>query len=142
MALPQFPTTLPNYRRVKIPLAHTEIIDYGSGIEQRIARWSGTLHKFKLLFKTLEKTEADLLYDFFIARQGAFGAFEWTNFDDSITYVVRFRQDLLNHDYFTYQLYDLGEIDLVEVQIPGLISVSMPATCVAAAVDPVVIIGP
>lgn len=140
MALPQFPTTLPNYRRVKTPMARTEIIDYGTGVEQRIARWDIVFHRFKLSFETLSKTEADLLYDFFVARQGAFDAFEWTNFDDSTTYVVRFSADLLDHDYFTYQLYTLGEIDLQEVQIPGLISVSMPATMVAATANPVVVI--
>ncbi len=140
MALPQFPTTLPNYQRVKTPMSHTEIINYGSGIEQRIARWSGTLHRFKLFFNTLEATDADLLYDFFVARQGAFDAFEWTDFEDSATYVVRFSRDLLDRDYFTYQLYDLGEVDLTEVQIPGLISVSMPATMVVATANPVVVI--
>ena len=107
---------IPSYGIKKIPLFQTEIIDYGGATEQRIARWAGVRHRFKISFNGLTKDEADALYDFYIARKGAFEPFRWTNPEDNTQYIVRFEKDIINHDAFTLRLYRFGEIELLEVK--------------------------
>lgn len=111
-----FPQQLrPNYGIEKEPVFSTEIIEYGGAIEQRIAHWAGARHRFRISFNNITKDEADALYNFFIARQGAAEPFRWTNPEDSTEYIVRFAIDRIKHNAFTLRLYRFGEIELVEV---------------------------
>ncbi|MHC4276957.1 MAG: DUF2460 domain-containing protein [Planctomycetota bacterium] len=111
-----FPQQLrPNYGVEKEPVFNTEIIEYGGATEQRIVRWKGARHRFRISFNNITKDEADALYDFFIERQGAAEPFIWTNPEDNTQYIVRFAIDRIKHNAFTLRLYRFGEIELVEV---------------------------
>ena len=111
-----FPQHLrPNYGIEKDPEFSTQIIEYGGAVEQRIVRWADARHHFRISFNNITKDEADALYNFFLARQGAAEPFVWTNPEDNTQYIVRFAIDRIKHNAFTLRLYRFGEIELVEV---------------------------
>lgn len=115
MPLQTFPNIGPSYSVHKIPHFKTNIITYETGVEQRISRWATDRKRFKIHFDAIIKASADTILNFFIARKGAFEAFLWTNPEDSVQYTVRFDMDLMDLDIFTYKLYKIGEIELLEV---------------------------
>lgn len=95
----------------------TLISKYESGSEQRRAKWAYPLRRFILQFEMSDwQTEAEEIFNFFIARKGSFEAFEWDNPNDNKTYTVRFEEDFINLARFAYQLYSLGEVQVVEVK--------------------------
>ncbi len=114
--MPLFPAdTTPNYGIKKIPMFNTEVISYGGGTEQRIKRWPNARHRFKIQFNIIIKEEADRLYAFYVDMGGAFQSFEWTNPEDGLTYRLRFEQDSLDHEAFSYLVFNVGELALIEV---------------------------
>ena len=89
---------------------------FESGASQRRAKWTYPKRAFVLRFEMSDwETEAEEILNFFIARRGAFEEFEWDNPDeDDKTYRVTFAEDFLNLARFSYKLYTLGEVMLVE----------------------------
>lgn len=113
--MPLFPDVIPNYGIKKIPLFNTEIISYGGGTEQRIKRWSTARHRFEITFNIILKEDADTLYEFYVLMGGSFQSFTWTNPEDGLDYLVRFASDDLTHEAFSYLVYNIGNITLIEV---------------------------
>lgn len=83
-----------------------------SGVVERRALWAYPLRTFVLQYETLDEEGAEYILNFFLARKGGFEAFFWTHKD--VQYIVTFEEDVLNLARFAYQLYNLGEIRLVE----------------------------
>lgn len=115
MSLPAFPSVNPDYSVIEIPLFSTQVITYGNKIEQRIKRNSVVQKTFKLKWTLLNATDKGSIYNFFLARYGSWDVFTWVNPVDSVTYTVRFKQDTFNTEYFSYQLWNLGETEFIEV---------------------------
>jgi hypothetical protein len=105
-----FPDINPDYGLKIIPMFDTSIISLGGRKEQRIAHDSTVRYKFELSFSAIDPTDKNTIRDFFIARKGSFESFDWTT-----VYTVRFDMDLVNLDYFTYHLYHIEKVTLIEV---------------------------
>ena len=89
--------------------------NYESGVVQRRAKQAYPLRIFVLQFLMLDwETEAQEIFDFFIARKGSYEAFEWVNPNDDVTYNVTFMEDFVDLARFAYNLYSLGEIQFIE----------------------------
>lgn len=112
-----FPTITNRERTIiKIPMFQTLTINYGNKVEQRISLDSAVRYKFQITWNSaLKSTELASISNFFIARKGAYESFSWVNPEDSVTYTVRFEEDLINITYFHFQLYELNQITLIEV---------------------------
>ena len=110
-----FPSINPSYSVIESVSFNTQIIGYGNKVEQRIALDSIGRKGFKLQWTSLSPADKSTIKDFFIARLGAFDAFTWTNPLDSIAYNVRFQEDMLNAEYFDYLLWDINQVEFIEV---------------------------
>jgi phage-related protein len=110
-----FPSINPAHSVIEIPVFDTLIIGYGNKTEQRLKRNSTVQKTFRLTWRSLNNTDKASIYDFYVARGGAFESFSWTNPVDNVAYTVRFKQDTFNMEYFSYQLWNLGEVEFVEV---------------------------
>lgn len=110
-----FPSINPHYSMFRIPQFRTHVIGYGGKVEQRIALDNSPRWSFKIRWKILNETKAGRVLDFFLAMRGAFEAFYWDNPENNLTYLVRFKDDDVGLEYFTYKLYQLKEIELLEV---------------------------
>ncbi len=88
---------------------------FENGVAQRRAKWAYPLRIFVLQFVMSDwETQAQEIFDFFIARKGGYEAFEWVNPNDDTTYNVTFVEDFVDLARFAYNLYSLGEIRLIE----------------------------
>lgn len=90
----------------------TLITPYDNGAEQR--RSKGIQRRIWKLEFRLEETEAQLLFAFFIAREGRYEAFCWTDPRTSTKYPVRFDQDeLMVKDH--YEALFVFEVTFIQV---------------------------
>ena len=100
---------------------NTEITSYASGKEQRKRRWANGVYKnpFVLNYDTLNKTNCDILWDFFIARSGSYESFTYVDEINSSSFTVRFANDTLRRTIFSYSgsnpIFEIDPIVLVEV---------------------------
>ena len=94
---------------------NTHIINYGNKIEQRIAINSLNQKKFKLRWRSLSAANKNTIQSFFVARLGAYESFTWVNPLDSASYTVRFMQDSMSTEYFNYLLWEINEVEFLEV---------------------------
>jgi len=83
-----------------------------SGATERRALWAYPLRTFVLQYEMLEEEGAEYILNFFLARLGGFEAFYWIH--KTVQYTVVFEEDVLSVARFAYQLYNLGEIRLIE----------------------------
>lgn len=113
MAYETFPAT-PDFSFYKIPFFDTVIISYGSKVEQRIAQEEDPVWQFKGKFSVRNQTEMAAILDFFVARKGSFEPFYLTD-ELGTQYLVRFSEDSLNIEYFSYRLYTFGEVTFQQV---------------------------
>lgn len=118
------------------PIFRTNVINFGNGVEQRIALNSRSITKLSLNFvEALSIEDIQTILDFFIARQGSFDAFQFPRINpnafgffvyegesawsDSAAaldpYIVRFTTDIINADYFQYNLGTFQTIEMIEV---------------------------
>lgn len=113
-------TTLTDYGLVKTTKFKTIIHDLGvdpvtgGQREQRVSKQSVATHTWKIVLKNRLATEADSLYDFFVARKGPYEAFNITDPFDSATYLVRFVDEMMDQDYF-YTLLWNGQVKVTQV---------------------------
>ncbi|MCK4248667.1 MAG: hypothetical protein KAX15_02700 [Candidatus Omnitrophica bacterium] len=115
-ALPQYPA-IPT---LMFPVEMTSLFEvselsYCAGSEQRILTQDEERRAIKLKYRFLSDTEKDLVYGFFVSRKGRTETFYWINPINSLAYIVRFAEDVLNIEYFNYKLYHLNVVDLIEV---------------------------
>ena len=85
-----------------------------SGKERRRSKMSTVKREWKLTFPLLTSSECALIWDFYVARKGAYDAFTWLDPVTSTQYTVRFKDDNLTKDYFQYNQYKLS-LEFVEV---------------------------
>lgn len=95
--------------RVAFKTAKTK---FETGATERRALWAYPQRTFVLQYPMLTEAEAETILTFFLARLGGFEAFYWIH--KEVQYVVSFEEDILNLPRFAYQLYNLGEIRLIE----------------------------
>lgn len=110
-----FPSINPSYSVIETPMFNTHIINYGNKIEQRIAMDSAVRRSFKLYWKFLSTADKTTIYNFFVARLGAYDSFTWVNPIDSVSYTVRFKDDMCNIEYFDYLLWQVQQVEFIEV---------------------------
>lgn len=96
----------------------TLITPYPNGAEQRRSKGLQR-RKWQLEFR-LEETEAEALFDFFIAREGRYEAFCWTDPRTSVKYPVRFDQDelMVRDHYETLFVFEVTFIQVIEEECP------------------------
>ena len=136
MTMQIFPLQNKAKNLVMVPTFSTTIINYGNRVEQRIANQSLPQYRFILTFvEALTFTDIQTVLSFFIARKGSFEAFYFPKpmlngpplFDytgvvgDSASdpvdnpYVVRFETDLINAEFFQFNLATFQTVNFVEV---------------------------
>lgn len=87
----------------------TLISEGEAGKERRRSKRSTQRREWKLKFGLLTEVEADLIWDFYLARKGAYEAFTWTDpVAGGSPVTVRFEDDSLTKDYFQYNSYSLS----------------------------------
>ncbi|MFH1547408.1 MAG: DUF2460 domain-containing protein [bacterium] len=109
---PTTPQPLKTY--VKGMQYKTLVTEFEYAYEQRRKVWPTGKATFKLIYDVLNQAEQQILWDFYVARSGAYEAFEFTDYISSTTHTVRYAKDDLSIEEFQYQIYRLG-IDLIEV---------------------------
>ncbi len=90
----------------------TLITQFESSKEQRRSKGSPR-RVWTMRFSRL-KVEADQVWAFYIARKGAYEAFEWTCPLDGETYTVRFLEDNLTRTSLWDAVYEYG-LKIIEV---------------------------
>lgn len=94
---------------------NTLISKFENGYEQRRAKWSSPIRKFKLQFNNRTKDDYDTLIAFFNTKKGAYSSFTFENPNDSTEYNVRFEADSIEFQEKAYLVYDFSCV-LVEVR--------------------------
>lgn len=84
MALNDY-TWTPSYPLIKIPVFDTKIIDYNTGVEQRIKRRDTVKFRFKLNHNNITQDEAEGILDFFIQQRGAYTPFTFRDLSQSVS---------------------------------------------------------
>lgn len=92
----------------------TIISEYESGAEQRRSKRDDPRNEWALGFRVRTISEKDSFISFFDSQKGALNAFYWTNPEDNVQRLVRFKEDSLQIDKLAYGLYS-WDIVLVEV---------------------------
>ena len=114
MPLPAFPAISSSHVLLRIPMFNTNVLSYGSKVEQRICLDPDPQWKLKLRFNKKSPALADQIIDFFIARKGKHESFTIPD-EKGTVYTARFAEDSINIEYFSYMLYNLGEVEFIEV---------------------------
>jgi len=78
-------TWLPSYPLIKIPTFDTKIIEYNTGVEQRIKRHNEVKFKFKIQHDHITQVEMEEIANFFITCRGAYSPFWFKDLSLSIT---------------------------------------------------------
>lgn len=91
-----------------------EITEFESGKEQRRRKHLKPRRSWRLSFPSISKTEAIDIETFFKAQKGGYDTFDWECPINSITYTVRFANDVFSYQRITDNVYQT-EITLVEV---------------------------
>jgi len=109
-----YPTSpAPSYSFGKQVQFKTLISAFENGAEQRRPKWSAGKHLFTLTYKVLNLTEVGTLWAFYLARKGSYEAFTYVD-PTTTSYTVRFAEDNLTFEEFSYQLANTG-IKLIQI---------------------------
>lgn len=84
------------------------LISSGDAGKERRRLKAGPFYTFKLVFDVLTATECDAIWNFYIARNGNYEAFTWTNPRDSVSHTVRFVEGKLSRQWFTANAHKLS----------------------------------
>ncbi|MCK5617314.1 DUF2460 domain-containing protein [Candidatus Pacearchaeota archaeon] len=80
-----------------------------AGKERRRSKRSTQRREWKLKFGLLSDVEVALIWDFYLARKGAFGSFTWVDpVEGGSPVTVRFKDDNLTKNYFKANAYNLS----------------------------------
>ena len=86
-----------------------------SGKERRRSKRSTQKREWSLQFSILSEVETDLIWNFYLARKGAYGSFTWVDpVEGGSPVTVRFKDDSYTKNYFSYNSYSLSLV-FVEV---------------------------
>lgn len=95
-------------------IEHSTLISEFENLSEQRRNVAGPRRAWRLRFLNRNQAEFEALRDFYLARSGAFEAFNWTNPNDSVTYQVRFKEQSIKPSRKKGALYDL-ELDFIEV---------------------------
>lgn len=113
--LETFPTgPIPSQTFSETVTFRTIISPFETGREQRRGKGTREKYSFKLVYDKRERTEIDVLWDFYIDQQGSLGAFNFQHPITGINYICRFVQDSMSREIFEYNIENTG-LELVEV---------------------------
>jgi hypothetical protein len=86
-----------------------------SGRERRRSKISTQRREWSLKFGILSDVETSLIWDFYLARKGAYESFTWQDpVEGGSSVTVRFKDDKLTKNYFKYNAYNIS-INFIEV---------------------------
>ena len=86
-----------------------------NGKERRRSKRSTQRREWKLKFGLLSDVEIALIWDFYLARKGAYESFTWTDpVEGGSPVTVRFKDDTLTKNYFKANAYNLS-LTIIEV---------------------------
>jgi len=94
-----------------------DVIEYVGGTEQRRLGVALPQYKIILKFASLTESEKDEILISFNFVQGRRKTLLWIDPVTGDRHYVRFFEDVLNINYFYYQLYNLNEVVLIETDI-------------------------
>ena len=84
-----------------------------SGVVQKRKKWSRSKKKFQIKFNVNTKTEILAIRDYFVARDGSYDTFTFTEPLSSTAYTVRFVEDSFELTRDNYGSYS-ASIELIE----------------------------
>jgi len=87
---------------------NTLTTQFENGVEQRRAKWSTPMRKWRLEFRYKTATEKDSLVSYFTGKLGSLTSFTWTNPIDSTEYTVRFQEDSLSVKMVAYNVFNVS----------------------------------
>ncbi len=94
---------------------NNEIITYVDGSEQRISDIAERRVFINLQYSHLNPVQRNTIYNFYNKMNGAKSSFYWVNPTNSEVHVVRFFNDNTDYNLFLYNLYNLNQVNLIEV---------------------------
>jgi uncharacterized protein (TIGR02217 family) len=109
---PTSPQPLKLYRK-QIQFS-TNIVVFENGVEQRSQTWPTGKQGFTLQYDVLTQAEMQTLWDFYVARGGAYESFYFLDWVSNITYTVRFSNDQLTMEQFFNRIFR-GNLELIQV---------------------------
>jgi hypothetical protein len=92
----------------------TLISQFENGAEQRRKKWSQGKLTFTLIWNAITPTNMAILWNFYIARLGSYDAFTFVDPLTTSSYTVRFLDDSMSYEMFTYNLTRSG-LKLIQV---------------------------
>lgn len=93
--MPTFPhDDLVGFGYTYAPIYSTTITRLRSGHEQRNQNWTNPLRRWRLSVLAMEDAERAVLDAFIDSVAGSFGTFDWICPVESVTYTVRFQDDV------------------------------------------------
>lgn len=98
-------TWVPNYVLTRRAKFVTRISEGETGKERLRSKRTAGIYGFGLIFNRLTTSQADAMWNFFIAKKGSGAYFTWTNPADSVTYNVRFADDAHEQGFFQFGRY-------------------------------------
>ncbi len=105
----------PDFTFVKRTRYETIISQFENGAEQRRSRWANPLREWVLQFRNRSASDLSTIQDLFDAQKGQYGAFDWLNPLDAVTYTVRFKEETFEVGNSAYGFYDF-QFELIEVR--------------------------
>ena len=88
--------------------------EFENGVNQYRKKRSSSQREFELSFNVNSKAEMLSIRDYFVAREGTYDSFEFTEPLDEVTYTVRFKENS-----FVFERENIGsyncQVTLVEV---------------------------
>ena len=85
---------------------NTLVSEFENGSEQRRSKRDNPKREWTIVFTLRPKTEMESFKSFFEARKGKLEPFFWTNPDDNVKRLVRFKDDDLEIEKLHYDLYN------------------------------------
>jgi len=104
--------TFPIKKRIEV---FNNALVYTDGSEQRRLDIDEPRYKIVVTYASLTKTEKDQIYNFFNSvAEGRRKTFLWKDPKTKDDYFVRFIDDILDVNHFTYDLYELNRVEFIE----------------------------
>lgn len=92
------------------------VSEFENGSEQRRQKRDNPKNEWTLSFKVRSKSERDSFVVFFDGQKGSLIPFSWTNPEDNISRLVRFKENTLSVEKIHYDLYNFS-VQLLEVNV-------------------------
>lgn len=96
---------------IQLSKEYTTIIStFENGAEQRRQKRDNPNREWSLSYKLRTASEKNLFVAFFDSQKGNLKAFNWTNPEDNVQYLVRFKDGSLSVEQLKYDLYNYSVV--------------------------------